>query len=90
MPRARRAGWKRACWAANRFALDDRAVLELPARDILPVTVYSDDPGALKPIFTAIPGIQASFLPTARYAPKCDARLVVLDRFAPLQRPVRR
>jgi hypothetical protein len=84
----RAAGWIEARLLGHEaFALDDRAVLELPARDILPVTVYSDDPGALKPIFTAIPGIQATFLPTARYAAKSDAHLVVLDRFAPVERP---
>lgn len=84
----RAAGWIEARLLGHEpFSLDDRAVLELPARNILPVTVYSDDPSGLKPIFTAIPGIQATFLPTAKYAPKSEARLVVLDRFAPAQRP---
>jgi hypothetical protein len=84
----RAAGWIEARLLGREpFSLDDRAVLELPSRDILPVTVYSDDPNSLKPIFTAIPGIQTTFLPTSRYTPKTPARLVVLDRFAPTERP---
>jgi hypothetical protein len=84
----RAAGWIEARLLGREpFALDDRAVLELPSRDILPVSVYSDDVDAVKPLFSAIPGIKTTFLPTARYTPKSDARLVVLDRFAPDQRP---
>ena len=39
---------------------------------LLPVTIYSAEPDLLRPIFNAIPGIQASFLPVSSYKP--DAR----------------
>ena len=84
----RAGGWVEARLLTREpFALDDRALLELPARDLLPVTVYSDRPALLKPVFTAIPGVKATFLPVARYAPKSDARIVVLDAFGPSEAP---
>jgi hypothetical protein len=85
----RSAGWLEArLLVKEAFTLDDRAVLELPERAVLPVTIYSDDPGNLKPIFNAIPNVKATYLPTAGYqAAVGDARIVVLDRFAPAQRP---
>ncbi len=84
----RSAGWIEARLLTREpFALDDRAVLELPARGLLPVTVYSDNPAALKPVLTAIPNVKTTWLPTSRYAPDSDARIVVLDRFAPTTAP---
>lgn len=85
----RAAGWIEARLEAREpFRLDDRALLELPSRELLPVTVYSDDPAALRPVFAAIPNIKVAYLPTAQYQPKSPARMVVLDRFAPPQPPV--
>lgn len=84
----RAAGWMEARLLVKEpFSQDDRAVLELPARDILPVTIYSDDPSGLKPVFAAIPNTKTTFLPVSRYKPQSNARLVVLDRFAPANPP---
>ena len=85
----RSAGWLEARILANdAFAEDKRAVLELPARKILAVTVYSSEPDLLRPIFQAIPSVNAKFVPPANYDPSSPG-IVVLDRFAPpsQQRP---
>jgi von Willebrand factor type A domain/Aerotolerance regulator N-terminal len=84
----RAAGWLDArLLTRDAFAADDRAVLELPARNALPVTVYSDKPDLLKPVFSAIPEVKPQFLPVTRYQPKSEARIVILDRFAPSAAP---
>jgi hypothetical protein len=84
----RAAGWLEArLLTREAFSLDDRALLELPAREELPVTIYSDHPELLKPVFTAIPAVKAQFLPTARYTAKSNARVVVFDRFSPPEPP---
>src|SRR5579871_6832509 len=70
--RTRAAGWLEArLIGADAFSQDTRAILELPPRKILPVTVYSNQPDLLRPVFHAIPGVEATVLPTARY----DAKL---------------
>ncbi len=69
------------------FDPDHRARVELPARKLLPVTVYSDEPDLLKPVFTAIPGIEATFKPPSGYDGKAGAGIVLLDRFAPATQP---
>ncbi len=80
-------GWLEArLLTRDAFPEDDRAVLELPARQAIAVTVYSDRPELLRPVFTAIPSAQATFLPPARYRPG-GAGIVVLDRFAPPEPP---
>src|ERR1700685_802073 len=89
--KTRAAGWLEARLAPQdaSFRQDSRAILELPARGVAPVTIYSAEPDLLRPIFTAIPGIQASFLPVSSYQPDTNggpgARggIVLLDRFAP-------
>jgi von Willebrand factor type A domain len=87
--KTRAAGWLEARLATqDAFRQDSRAILELPARRALPVTVYSAEPDLLRPIFTAIPGIQASFLPVASYQPGARGGIVLLDRFAPLSPPI--
>ena len=85
--KTRAAGWLEARLAAqDTFRQDSRAVLELPARGSLPVTIYSAEPELLRPIFTAIPGVQATFLPVSSY--KEDSRgIVLLDHFAPPSPP---
>lgn len=81
-------GWLEARLATqDAFRLDSRAILELPARGVLPVTVYSADPDLLRPIFTAIPGVQASFPPVSSYKPDTSAGIVLLDHFAPPSPP---
>lgn len=84
----RAAGWLEARLAGqDSFRQDASAILELPARGALPVTVYSSQPELLRPIFTAIPGIQASFLPVSSYKPDARGGIVLLDHFAPPKPP---
>ncbi|MGB6941613.1 MAG: VWA domain-containing protein [Bryobacteraceae bacterium] len=82
--RTRAAGWLEARLATqDAFRQDGRAILELPPRGVLPVTVYSAEPDLLRPIFTAIPGVQATFLPVSSYTPDAHGGIVLLDHFAP-------
>jgi len=67
---------------------DDRVVLELPQQKTLGVVVYSDDPEPLVPVLEADPRVSAIFRPTAQYAPRPEAGLVILDRFQPPAPPV--
>lgn len=84
----RASGWLEARLGAHdAFPADDRAVLELPAREALPVLVYTDHPELLKPVISSIAGVQPQFLPTSRYRAKSDARIVILDRFGPVTPP---
>jgi hypothetical protein len=69
------------------FPADDHAVLELPAEPSLTVTVYSDEPDLLRPVFNAIPRVHAVFRPVAQYRPDPASGLVILDRFRPSQPP---
>jgi len=86
--KTRAAGWLEARLAAqDTFRQDSRAILELPARGSLPVTIYSAEPDLLRPIFTAIPGVQASFLPPSNYQPDAHGGIVLLDHFAPPSPP---
>ena len=66
------------------FAADNFASIELPSLVPLRVAVYSNDPGPLRAVFDAIPGVRASFEPPSRYGTGATAGVVVLDRFAPL------
>ena len=60
----RAAGWVEArLLVRDAFPMDDRALLELPSREPFQVTVYTTDAALLKPVFTAIPNIKATFLP---------------------------
>jgi hypothetical protein len=80
----RARGWLEARLAVqDAFRQDSRAILELPARGALPVTIYSAQPDLLRPIFTAIPGIQAAFLPVSSYRSDARGGIIVLDHFAP-------
>jgi len=86
--KTRAAGWLEARLATQDvFRQDSRAILELPPRGVAPVTIYSAEPDLLRPVFTAIPGIQANFLPPAKYDPKARTGVVVLDHFAPPSLP---
>ena len=82
--KTRAAGWLEArLFTQDAFPQDDRAVLELPARKLLPVTVYSAEPELLRPVFNAISGVQATFQPISAYDPKISSGIVLLDHFAP-------
>jgi von Willebrand factor type A domain/Aerotolerance regulator N-terminal len=86
--RTRARGWLEARLPApETFRQDSHATLELPARGVVPVTIYSAEPDLLRPVFTAIPGIQANFLPLAKYDPKIRSGIVLFDRFAPPSLP---
>lgn len=86
--KTRAAGWLEArLLTKDPFPQDTRAVLELPARQIVTVTVYSSEPDLLKPVFNAIPGVQAIFKPITAYDPNVKSGVVLLDRFAPPSPP---
>jgi von Willebrand factor type A domain len=86
--KTRAAGWLEArLFTQDAFSQDDHAVLELPARKILPMTVYSAEPELLRPVFTAISGVQATFQPVSAYNPKISTGIVLLDHFAPSSLP---
>lgn len=86
--RTRAAGWLEARLATqDAFRQDSRAIVELPARSVVPVTVYSAQPDLLRPIFNAIPGVQTNFLPPASYKPDSSSGIILLDRFAPPSPP---
>jgi hypothetical protein len=68
------------------FPADDHAEIELPAQPMLTVTVYSREPELLRPLLSATPRIAAVYRTPEEYRPG-DRGLVILDRFAPPQRP---
>jgi hypothetical protein len=68
------------------FPQDDRAVVELPSEKPLRVVVYSNEPALLKPLISSNQ-VDAVFESPAKYDPQVKADIVVLDRFAPPQRP---
>ena len=89
--KTRAAGWLEArLLTQDAFPQDNRAVLELPARKVLPVTVYSAEPELLRPVFTAISGVQATFQPHFRLRSQSFDGIVLLDHFAPPSPPVYR
>ena len=68
------------------FPDDNRAVLEIPAYGGLGVTIFSDSPDLLRPLFGANSRISAVFKPTSQY--RADTQgLVILDHFYPKERP---
>jgi hypothetical protein len=68
------------------FPADDRAELELPSQPTLPVTVYSNDPGLLRPVLSAAAHVAAVYRKPEEYRAG-DQGLVILDRFIPPRRP---
>jgi hypothetical protein len=68
------------------FAADDHAELELPGQTALTVTVYSREPELLRPLLSATPRVQAIYRKPEEYRAN-DRGLVILDRFAPPQKP---
>ncbi len=61
---------------------DDRATLELPVEERLPVTVFSNEPELLKPVLAANRRLEIGYKKPAEY--KADLKgIVVLDRFRP-------
>ncbi len=66
---------------------DDRVTLMIPANPVFPVIVYTSRPEVLRPFLSANPRVNAQFRTPAQYRPDGEA-LVILDRFAPSQRPM--
>ncbi len=88
--RAPVAGWLEVrLEARDALPADDRATLELPPPPVVRVTVFSDQPGLLRPLLESDPRVEATFLPAARYQPGHEADVLVLDSFHPAQLPVR-
>ena len=86
--KTRARGWLEArLFTQDAFSQDNRAVLELPGRKVLPVVVYSAEPELLRPVFTAISGVQVAFQPISAYDPKISNGIVLLDHFAPSSPP---
>ena len=71
---------------ADDFPDDNRAVLEIPAFGGLGVTIYSDAPDQIRPLFATNSRINPVFKPTAQYQENAGG-LVVLDRFRPATLP---
>lgn len=70
------------------FPQDDRAVLELPQQKQLRVRVYTNEPELLRPVLNANPNMTATFAsPQSYQADAKDVDIIVLDRFAPPQKP---
>jgi hypothetical protein len=69
------------------FPRDDHAELELPAQPVLPVTIYSNQPGLLQPVLAAMPRVSAVYRKAEEYRAD-DRGLVILDRFIPPRRPL--
>ncbi len=68
------------------FTQDNRAVLEIPSYGGLNVTIYSDTPDLLRPLFGTSSHVNAMFKTTSQYKPETSG-LVVLDRFHPQSPP---
>jgi hypothetical protein len=86
--RTRAAGWLEARLnARDAFPQDDRALIELPAQKPLRIVVYSAEPQLLRPLIAANPHVNAVFEAPAKYDPRVNADIVLLDRFAPDVRP---
>lgn len=85
--RTRAAGWMEIrLLTSDAFPQDDRALLELPAQKILRVTVYSNQPGLLRPLF-ANARVQAQFRSPSQYQPKPDSDVMIIDGFRPPASP---
>ncbi|HWR51776.1 MAG TPA: VWA domain-containing protein [Bryobacteraceae bacterium] len=87
--RSRGAGWLEArLGPEDDFDRNHRALIEVPARRALKVLVYTDEPDALRPVFSASPEVDAAFRTPAQYQPAADADIVILDRFSPNTPPL--
>jgi hypothetical protein len=69
------------------FPADDRAIVELPEQSRLAITVCSDAPQLLRPVFDTLPQVS----PVYRTAADCQAKppsgLTLFDRMAPQSPP---
>lgn len=68
--------------AGDAFPGDDRAVLELPALPVVPVTVCTDQPAIFRPLLEAHPNVAATYQPAGQCQPGENA-VAIFDRTAP-------
>ena len=86
--RTRRAGRLRAELAADGFALNNQARLDLPAYRTRTVEVYSANPDLWRTLVTAAPGVRAVFRrPDGYQATGSSTALRLFDRFVPPSAP---
>ncbi|MCP5109948.1 MAG: hypothetical protein GY953_03840, partial [bacterium] len=69
------------------FDGDNRALLEVPARGALPVTVYSRRSELLRPLIGSSPFVAANYRRPEEYGRETDEGVVVLDGFHPSAPP---
>lgn len=69
------------------FPQDDRAVVEVPRQETLKMTVYSDNPQSMRPLFATNPSVETEFRATTAFDANAMADVVVLHRFAPPSPP---
>jgi hypothetical protein len=67
---------------------DDKAGIVLPQTRLPKLFLYSDRPEILRPLVTGNQ-FESTIYPTARFTPRPDADLLLLDRFAPSNQPER-
>jgi hypothetical protein len=88
--RSRGAGWLEVrLGPEDDFDGNHRAVIEVPARRALKVLVYTNEPDALRPVFSGSPEVDAAFRSPAQYQPAAEADIMILDRFSPQTPPQR-
>ncbi len=86
--RTRVNGWVDArLLITDSLAGDNHAQVEVPAQPIVRVLVYSDQPDLLRPILGASQNVEAVYASPSSYDPKAQARIVIIDRFAPPSAP---
>ncbi len=66
---------------------DDQAALALPKPGLLRMTVYTSRPDVLKPLLQANHRLTAEFLRPDQYVSKPASDVMLLDQFAPPQKP---
>jgi hypothetical protein len=69
------------------FPADDRAIVELPEQPRLALTVCSDTPQLLRPVFDALTPVATAFRATAECAATPPETLTIFDRMAPAALP---
>ncbi|MGH9583928.1 MAG: vWA domain-containing protein, partial [Bryobacteraceae bacterium] len=69
----------------DHLAMDDRAELELPAPSRVRVSIFTDRPKALQPLFDSDERLTPVFYNTSAYRADPAAKIAVFDQFAPVE-----
>ena len=72
------------------IAEDNGATLELPEQKLVRVMVYTREPALLRPLLNANRWLTATYAPPEEYKADADAEILILDRFAPTAKPLRK